>query len=70
LHISLLLQVCEVKFVGLPACRAVEGDEVAVQVFKLQDWFTVYKESSKVKYVVLIACWSMSMLRDNHQRCV
>lgn len=28
--------------------RAVEGDEVAVLAFKLQDWFKVYKEQDKV----------------------
>lgn len=28
--------------------RAVEGDEVAVLAFKLQDWFKVYKEQEKV----------------------
>lgn len=27
--------------------RAVEGDEVAVLAFKLQDWFKVYKEQEK-----------------------
>eukprot|EP00775_Hariotina_reticulata_P008717 gene8717-8898_t len=34
--------------------RAFEGDEVAVQVFKLQDWFTVYKESSKLAELGLL----------------
>lgn len=28
--------------------RAVEGDEVAVLPFKLQDWFKVYREQEKV----------------------
>jgi hypothetical protein len=33
--------------------RAVEGDEVAVLVFKLQDWFKVYKEQEKVGHAAL-----------------
>jgi hypothetical protein len=33
--------------------RAVEGDDVAVLVFKLTDWFKVYKEQEKVSVCVV-----------------
>jgi DIS3-like exonuclease 2 len=34
--------------------RAVEGDEVAVLAFKLQDWFKVYKEQEKVGHAAAV----------------
>jgi hypothetical protein len=41
----------------------VEGDEVAVLAFKLQDWFKVYKEQEKVRGSRAVLCYAPMHVR-------